>query len=46
MACDVTKITYNMYSCDTYCISRERMEMDSLDNAKCKKYRKRGHDGN
>ena len=32
---DVKKITYYMYSCDTYCISREMMEMDGLDSAKC-----------
>ena len=29
--CDVTNVTYYMYSCDTYCMSREMMEMDSLD---------------
>ena len=29
--CDVTKVTYYMYSCDTCCMSREMMEMDSLD---------------
>ena len=33
--CDVTKVTYNMYSCDTCCMSRERMEMDGRDNAMC-----------
>ena len=32
--CDVTKVTYNMYSCDTCCMSREMMEMDGLDRAK------------
>ena len=35
--CDVTKVTHNVYSSDTCCISRERMEMDSPDNAKCRK---------
>ena len=35
MIYDVTKVTYNMYSCDTCCMSREIMEMDSLDRAKC-----------
>ena len=35
MICDVKKVTYNMYSCDTCCMSREIMEMDSLDRAKC-----------
>ena len=32
--CDVTKVTYNMYSCDTCCMSREMMVMDGLDRAK------------
>ena len=35
--CNVTKVTYNMYSCDTCCMSREIMEMDVRDNAKCQK---------
>ena len=35
--CDVIKVTYYMYSCDTCCMSREMMEMDGLDSAKCKK---------
>ena len=33
----VTKVTYNIYSCDTYCISREMMEMDDRESAMCKK---------
>ena len=33
--CDVTKVTDNMYSCYTYCMSRERMEMDDRDRATC-----------
>ena len=37
ITCDVTKVTYNMYSCDTCCMSRDRMEMDDLDSAKCQK---------
>ena len=37
MKCDVTKVTYNKYSCDTCCMSRERMEMDGRDSAKCRK---------
>ena len=40
MTCDVTKVTYNMYSCDTCCMSREMMEMDDRDSAKCQKSRK------
>ena len=39
--CDVTKVTYNMYSCDTCYMSREMMEMDGLDSAMCQKSRKR-----
>ena len=35
--CDVTKVTYNMYSCYLCCMSREMMEMDSRDSAKCQK---------
>ena len=37
MICDVTKVTYNMYSCNTGFMSREMMEMDVRDSAKCKK---------
>ena len=39
--CDVTKVTYNMYSYDTCCMSREMMEMDGLDSAKCQKSKRR-----
>ena len=35
----MTKVTYNMYSCDTYCKIREMMEMNGLDSAKCQKSR-------
>ena len=34
---DVKKVTYNMYSCDISCMSREMMEMDGRDSAKFKK---------
>ena len=34
------KVTYNMYSCDTCCMSREMMEMDDRDSAKCQKSKK------
>ena len=37
----MTKVTYYMYSCDTCYKIREMMEMDGLDSAKCKKYRRR-----
>ena len=32
---DVTKVTYNMYSCDISYMSREMMEMDGQDRATC-----------
>ena len=41
---DVTKVTYNIYSCDTCCMSREMMEMDGLDNVKWQKSRGRDID--
>ena len=37
----MTKVTYYMYSCDTCCMSRERMEMDGLDSVKCQKSKRR-----
>ena len=37
MKCDVTKVNYNMYSCDTCYMSREIMEIDGRDSAKCQK---------
>ena len=35
--CEVTKVTYNMYSCDTCCMCREMIKMDGRDSAKCQK---------
>ena len=35
--CDVTKVTYYMYPCDTCCMSREMIGMNDLDSAKCQK---------
>ena len=35
--CDVKKVTYNMYSYDISCMSREMMEKDGRDSAKCQK---------
>ena len=35
--CDVIKVTCNVYSCDTSRVSREMMEMDGLECAKCQK---------
>ena len=39
--CDMTKVTYCIYSCDTCCMSREMMKMDGLDSAKCQKSKRR-----
>ena len=41
MTYDVTKVTYNMYSCDTCCMSREMIEMDDLDSAKWQTFREK-----
>ena len=45
MTYDVTKVTYYIYSCDTCCKSREMMEMDRLDNAKCQKSKQKDTNG-
>ena len=37
----MTKVTYYMYSWDTCGKSKEMMEMDDLDSAKCQKSRRR-----
>ena len=39
---DVTKITYNMYSCVISGMSREMMEMDDRDSAECQNWGKKG----
>ena len=39
------KVTYNMYSCDTYCMSREMMETDGRDCATCQNPSKGDMDG-
>ena len=41
----MTKVIHYMYSCDTCCMSREKMEMDDLDSAKCQKSRRRDISG-
>ena len=43
--CDVKKVTYNMYSCDTCYMSREMMEMDA-EIVPGVKNQENGHDGN
>ena len=37
MIFDVTKVTYNTYSCAISGISREMMKIDGRDSAKCQK---------
>ena len=44
MTCEVTKVTYNMYSCCLCCMSREMMEIDGLDSAKWQKSRGKDKD--
>ena len=39
---DVTKVTYNMYSCAISGMSREMVEMDGRDRAECQNWRKKG----
>ena len=41
MTCDVKKVTYNMYSCDTGFMSREMMKMDGRDSVKCQKSKRK-----
>ena len=38
---DVTKATYNMYSCTISCMSREVMKMDGRDSAEYQIWQKR-----
>ena len=40
----MTKITYNMYSCDTCCMGRKMIETDGRDSAKCQKSKLRDID--
>ena len=35
--CDVTKVTYNMYSCDISYLSREMIKMEGRNSVKCQK---------
>ena len=41
----MTKVTYKMYSCDTCNMSREMMEMDGRECAKCQKSKRRDING-
>ena len=42
----MTKVTYYMYSCDTCGKTREVIEMEGRDCAKCQNQEKRGHKWN
>ena len=41
MIFDVTKVTYNMYSCAMSGMSREMMKMDGRDSAECQNWEKK-----
>ena len=41
MTFDVTKVTYNTYSCSISVMSREMMKMDGRDSAKCQNWEKK-----
>ena len=41
MIINVTKITYNTYSCAISGMSREMMKMDGRDSAKCQNWERR-----
>ena len=36
MTCDVTIVTYNIYTCNTCCMSKEMMKMDDRESVMCK----------
>ena len=41
MKFDVKKVTYNIYSCDTCCMSKEMMEIDGRESVMCQNPRER-----
>ena len=41
MIFDVTKVTYNTYSCAISVMSREMMKMDGRDSAECQNWEKK-----
>ena len=43
MIFDVTKVTYNTYSCVMSGMSRETMKMDGRDSAECQNWEIKGH---
>ena len=45
MIFDVTKVTYNTYSCAISGISREMMKMDGRDSVECQNWEKNGQNG-
>ena len=42
---DVTKVTYNKYSCAISGMSREMMKMDGRDRAECQNWEMKGRNG-
>ena len=44
MIFDVTKITYNTYSCVIIGMSKERMKMNGRDSAECQNWEKKNID--
>ena len=44
MIFDVTKVTYNMYSCAISGMRREMMKMDGRDSAECQNWEKKDMD--
>ena len=40
---DVTKVTYNTYSCTMSGMSRETMKMDGRHSAECQNWEMKGH---
>ena len=46
MIFDVTKVTYNTYSCVISDMSRKLMKMKGRDSAKCQNWERKGRIGN
>ena len=45
MVFDVTKVTYDTYSCAISGMSIEMMKMDDRDSAECQNWEIKGHNG-
>ena len=46
MIFDVTKVTYNTYSCAISDVSRKMMKMNGQDSAECQNWERMGRIGN